>query len=179
MGAHAERMRAMEGRHRVSAGGSGFEVDPTEVLELFKDLTGKEQDKATRDALKAGARILQKKTRLLLRSRVNGTNKRHHNPKTGKTWKTMQSGVKVVAKSPQEVKVHIMGEFRLKWDEMGTEKRQWKRKGKKGQTVKTGDIKPRHFFKDAKDATERQIFDSMDSLISQSIDKIARRHASR
>jgi hypothetical protein len=91
----------------------------------------------------------------------------------------MQSGVKVVAKSPQEVKVHIMGEFRLKWYEMGTEKRQWKRKGKKGQTVKTGDIKAKHFFKDAKDATERQIFDSMDSLISQSIDKIARRHASR
>ncbi|WP_321426415.1 hypothetical protein [uncultured Bacteroides sp.] len=57
----------------------GLEVNAEDVLNKFADLTGKEQKKAYRNALRAAARILVKETKTQLRgivgSKINSRNK--------------------------------------------------------------------------------------------------------
>lgn len=97
----------------------------------------------------------------------------------------MQSGIKYNADG-EEAKVHIMGDFRLKFFEMGTSVRRTTggntssvrgRNPIRRQRVATnrGSITAAHFFRTAKANKEREIFDNMDSLISQSIQRIANR----
>lgn len=161
--------------------GIEIEVDPKEVLDMFKDLTGKEQKKATRNALKKGANILRNATRKTLQSSVKKSIRKKYVGRNGKRYKSMADGIKVNAMSPEEVKVHIMGEFRLKWFELGTEPRRrkyWsKTRGiefKRGG--KTGKIVGKHFFKRAQQQTEQKIFSDMDNYLANAIYKIAQKH---
>ena len=191
MGAHAERMKQYDRGHsfRGSSGSSSrgsFTVDTSEVMGLFADLMGKEQEKATRDGLRKGANILRRATRRNLQSKIHGSIRKKWIGRDGKQYKSMSEGVVVNAKSAQEVRVHIMGEFRLKWFELGTESRSrkfWSAKRgirfKDAEAGRTGKITGIHFFREAQQQTERQIFSNLDSYISQSIDKIARKHATK
>ena len=80
----------------------------------------------------------------------------------------MISGIKArVRKNGVEAKVHLMGEFRLKFFEMGTNER-YTKKGKR-----RGRIKQYRFFATAKNTKEREIFDNMNRLLSESIKKAA------
>ena len=142
-----------------------IEIDDSQVVNLFASLSGKDQTKAMKTALKKSAQILIKKARAKLKQ-------------------TVKSGIKSkINKDGTEAKVHIMGDFRLKFFETGTKDRytrghkitgydgkSLKRTGKGGYR---GVITARHFFKDAQRESEHQVFSSIDSLLSESIQKIA------
>lgn len=91
------------------------------------------------------------------------------NPNARNRWngKTFSSGIKSkVNKEATEGKVHIMGDFRLKFFEMGTKTRYKKRT--KGRPS-TGSIKASYFFKKAREAKESEISNSMNDIITKSI----------
>ena len=171
MGAFAEQLKAAQGGRGST---NDVIVDDKKLQSLLLKLNSNAVDTATRRALMAGARILQKSTRKELRTKVKGTNKRKF-----PTWKTMQSGVKV-SSAHDDIKVHIMGEFRLRLFELGTQGRErkfWsKEKGVryKSGSFGTGKIEATHFFQTAQQVSSQRIFAQMDGMIGNEIDKLAR-----
>lgn len=96
---------------------NNMEVDARQVLRLFSDLTGRQQVQAKRNALRQASRVLVNETKKQLR-RVIGRAINHRNRWNGKT---LGSGIKSNAnREGTEAKVHIMGDFRLKFFEKGT-----------------------------------------------------------
>lgn len=145
-----------------------LEVDSKQVINLFADLTGKQQKQAHKAALRKSSSILVKETKKQLR-KVIGKAINHKNKWNGKT---LGSGIKTsVDKKGESAKVHLLGDFRLKFFEMGTEKRHIKK-----NKANRGKIKPSYYFKQAKANKEREIFNSIDQLLTQSIVKIANKY---
>lgn len=143
----------------------GLEVEAKEVLKSFANLTGKQQKNTYRNALRKAARILvneaKKQLRNIVGSKVNSRNK----------WngKTLGSGIKLkVDKEATEAKIHILGDFRLKFFEKGTVTRTLRKNG-----ANRGVMTAHYFFKTAKANKEKEIFDSLDKLISESINRVA------
>jgi len=143
----------------------GLEVETKDVLNMFADLTGKEQKKVYRNALRIAARILVKEAKQQLRgvigSKINSKNK----------WngKTLGSGIKLkLDKEATEAKVHIMGDFRLKFFEKGTKNRTLRKNG-----ANRGAMTAHYFFRTAKSDKENEIFNSLDKIISESINRVA------
>ena len=80
---------------------------------------------------------------------------------SGKLGKPITQGVKLTTeKAYNEVKVHIMGDFRLKFFEKGTKERLTKKGASRGS------IKPLYFFR-----TARQNESEIDSAIFRSLDE--------
>lgn len=162
---------------------NNVEIDSKEVLNLFSNLSSKKQYSVYRKALTEGAKMLQSEGKRQLRAKI-GRAASHRNWWNGKS---LQTGIKV---SPQRdvekdgVKVHIMGDFRLKFFEMGTSGRHTTGNHSgavKGHTPSyrikkphsTGSIRRTDFFAKAQSAKEKEIFDTMDSLILKNIEKVA------
>ena len=144
---------------------NGVTVDASQVLRMFSELNSRQQKNVYKNALRKAGRILQKETKTQLRS-VVGKAINHKNRWNGKT---LGNGVKMkVDKEATEAKVHIMGDFRLKFFELGTTTRQLRKNG-----ANRGRMKAAHFFKTAKDKTEHAIFDNINQMVEESIKRIA------
>ena len=144
---------------------NGVTVDASQVLRMFSELNSRQQKNVYKNALRKAGRILQKETKTQLRS-VVGKAINHKNRWNGKT---LGNGVKMkVDKEATEAKVHIMGDFRLKFFELGTTTRQLRKHG-----ANRGRMKAAHFFKTAKDKTEHAIFDNINQMVEESITRIA------
>lgn len=144
---------------------NGVTVDSSQVLRMFSELNSRQQKNVYKNALRKAGRILQKETKTQLRS-VVGKAINHKNRWNGKT---LGNGVKMkVDKEATEAKVHIMGDFRLKFFELGTTTRQLRKNG-----ANRGRMKAAHFFKTAKDKTEHAIFDNINQMVEESITRIA------
>ena len=142
---------------------NGVTVDASQVLRMFSELNSRQQKNVYKNALRKAGRILQKETKTQLRS-VVGKTINHKNRWDGKT---LGSGIKLkVDKKATEAKVHIMGDFRLKFFELGTKTRFKKRT--KGRPS-TGSIKASYFFRRAREAKESEISNSMNDIITKSI----------
>lgn len=163
---------------------NNIEVDARQVTSMFADLTSRQQRQAYRNALRRGASILVGETKRQLRQTLGRA-------ASSRNWwngRTLVSGVKSNAdRNGTEAKVHIMGDFRLKFFELGTRVRRTTgnntasvrgRNPIRRQRVSAnrGSINAVHFFRTAKSHKEREIFNSMDNLISQSIQRIANRN---
>lgn len=163
---------------------NNLEVDVRDVTSMFADLTSRQQRQVYRNALRKSASILVQETKRQLRHTLG----RAANSRNWWNRKTLISGVKSNAdRNGEEAKVHIMGDFRLKFFEMGTRVRRTTgnntasvrgRNPIRRQRVASnrGSINAVHFFRTAKANKEREIFDNMDNLISQSIQRIANRN---
>lgn len=139
-------------------------VDIDKVLQMFASLDSKKQKKVHRAALKKATGILVRETKKNFRKVVK-------NPNSRNKWngKTFSSGIKSsVNKEVTEGKVHIMGDFRLKFFELGTATRYKKTRGRPS----TGSIKAHYFFKKAREAKESEISNSMNDIITKSILRI-------
>lgn len=105
-----------------------FTVDAKQVIAMFNEFNAKLKKKTFTTALRKAANILRKQTITNLRQVVKRTRSKNR-------WngKTLESGIRIkIAKSAQAAKVHLMGDFRLKFFEMGTADRQvTKVKGKR------------------------------------------------
>lgn len=133
-----------------------------ELVKKFTELTGREQTKAKNTALKKGSDILVKAARQSLRQVTKGYNRPNW-------WngKTLESGIKYSRqKDSDTAKVHILGDFRLKFFELGTQLRRTKAGASRG-------VHKRHsFFQPTVQAKMSEVEDSMGRLFSESIDKI-------
>ena len=144
---------------------SNFEVESKQVINLFSKLTSRKKKQSYKTALRRAAGILTKETRKQLK-KVIGKAISHRNK-----WnnKTLGSGIRVkVNKEGTDAKVHLMGDFRLKFFETGTKKRKLKKNG-----ANRGKIKSSYFFRTAKENKEQEIFSSMNKLVIESIQKVA------
>lgn len=140
-------------------------VDARQVLQMFAALDSKKQKKVHRTALRKATAILVKEAKRNFRSVV-----KKPNAKNKWNGKTFSSGIKSkVNREATEGKVHIMGDFRLKFFEMGTKARYKKRT--KGRPS-TGSIKAFYFFKKAREAKELEISNNMNDIITKSILKV-------
>lgn len=146
---------------------NNFEIDTREVLQKFADLTGKQQKNVYKNSLRKASRILVSETKKQLKA-VIGSKVNNKNRWNGKT---LGSGIRFKINSEAtEGKVHIMGDFRLKFFEKGTSERYLK----KNKSYR-GKMTSHYFFRQAKTNKEKEIFDSMDKLISESINRIYNR----
>ena len=146
------------------------DVDVKQVLRMFAELDSKKQKKVHRTALRKATGILVKETRKNFRTVVKKPNSRNW-------WngRTFSSGIKSsINREVTEGKVHIMGDFRLKFFELGTRER---RKRKNG--ARTGRITARYFFRRARLSKEAEISNSMNSIIEQSIKRINGQYKNR
>ena len=126
---------------------NGVTVDASQVLRMFSELNSRQQKNVYKNALRKAGRILQKET------------------------KTLGSGIKLkVDKKATEAKVHIMGDFRLKFFELGTTTRRLRKNG-----ANRGRMNASHFFRTAKDNKERAIFDNINQMVEESITRISKR----
>lgn len=146
---------------------NNFQVDSRQVINLFSELTSRQQKQVHKTALRRAAGLLSREAKQQLKKEIGkaiGHKNRWNN-------KTLGSGIKTkVNKEGDEAKVHILGDFRLRFFELGTKVR----KTKKGYD--RGIMKATYFFKTAKQNKEREIFNTLDQLISQSIQKIANKN---
>lgn len=165
---------------------NGASVDSKEVLIMLTDLAPKNQKKVYRAALRKSANKLVTQTRINLRSITNKS--------SSKNWwngKTLQSGVKSsVSKDVKFAKVHILGDFRLNFFEKGTVSRYTTGKSSKSVRGRTpsrrqrrkasrGKINAKWFFRNARTTKEKEILDSLNSEISNAINKINDKHKNR
>ena len=155
------------------------DVDTRSVLEMFAELDSRRQKQAHSSALRRGVNILVKEARKSLRTAV-----RKPNSKNWWNGKTLQSGIKSsINREVTEGKVHIMGDFRLKFFEMGTKLRKTSganRASVRGKIPKyrqhkpsnRGSIKASNFFLKARNRKEKEISDNMNTIIAESIRKV-------
>lgn len=138
-------------------------IERQQVDELLAKLSTERRSQILFSALKKGGKALQQETKVQLRQSVSKT----HSPNR---WngKTLEDGIRVKANTVyQEVMVHILGDFRLKFFEKGTKDRYTKihknklstsqyinylKKGDKGGY--RGKINACHFFRRARQNEE-------------------------
>lgn len=134
-----------------------------ELTEKFAALTGKEQKKAKNSALKKSAQVIVKAAKSNLRQVTKKA-------KSPNYWngKSLESGIKVskIRDNTDELKVHIFGDFRLKFFQSGTVIR----KNKIG--ANRGAMKRTNFFTNAVDANLSKAEDIIDTTFSETIQKI-------
>ena len=129
---------------------NNIEVDAREVNAALAGLRNSNIKSSYRAAIKRALNKVKKET-------VKNLRLKHKS-------KDMSKGVKVtVKKSGDEGKVHIMGDYRLKWFEKGTKKR----KTKKGYN--RGKIEEERFFDKARTAKESEVFDGLETDIKKEI----------
>lgn len=142
---------------------ANIEVDSRNVLKMFAELSNKNQKKVHRIALAKALSILVKEAR----STLKGVIRKSIYSKSKKTGRSLASGIKYrINKEATEGKAHILGDFRLKFFELGTKERYRKRGGK------TGTIKASYFFRTARQNKESEISSSMNNIISESIKRV-------
>lgn len=150
-------------------GENGIKVDDREVIKALSRLSFKQMNKAYKEGMKKALDPILKQTKINLRnSGIRNVNK-PYTGKNGKKYPSMIQGVKTSVyigdTEDSYGKVHIMKEFRLKWFEKGTSIR----KTRKGYN--RGSIKPKWFFANAVSQKSKQVAESLDENIRNSIIK--------
>ena len=144
-------------------------VDDREVIKALANLSFKQMNKAYRQGMKKSLDPIVKQTKANLRSSGIKHVTKPYIGKNGKKYKSMIQGVKTSVymgdTEDSYGKVHILGEFRLKWFEMGTHQR----KTRKGWN--RGSITPKWFFRSAYNQKSQQAVDTLDDNIRESIMK--------
>ena len=138
-------------------------INDTDVRNLLNSLDADSNKAILFKALKKGASQLAKDTKVQLRARLGA------GATTPNRWngRTMESGVRVKAdKDYCFVSVSILGDFRLKFFEKGTQLRTTRKTG-----ANRGRIRGLNFFNDARN-NEGEIIDKINDSIKNSLDKI-------
>ena len=141
-----------------------------ELRAILKKMDYKDMQRAYKKALTDSMKPLQNEAKKQLRrAGIKNVNKPYIG-KNGKTYKSMLQGImtSVDVRDPEDnyAKVHIMGEFRLKWFEKGTALRKTNSKGGRGR------IHAKRFFRNAVDNKGEQCRASLEENIKKSIQKV-------
>lgn len=134
----------------------GIKIEDRYLDQVFSLLEKGLKGGMVMNSLKKGAELLQAETRSRLRAKLGAG-------ATSTLWRKnpMEKGVEI-RENPiyQEVGVHIWGDFRLKWFELGTAERWTRENNSKKWLAKTlgkryrpnafrGEIRPLRFFEEA------------------------------
>ena len=156
---------------------SEFTIDANDVLRVFSSLGVQDMQRVHKAAFRASARVLVKEARLKLaavtgRSRSTRTADR-------KGWSRLKGSKKVgalndgvryyVSRNNDFAKVHIMGDFRLKWFEMGTGPRKTRKGVSRGKMFKDANSRP--FFSPAINAAKGEMAEAMRKTIVDAVNK--------
>jgi hypothetical protein len=153
-----------------------FDINSKSVTDMFNDFDKRMRKKTLVSVLRKSANILRKQAISNLKSVIKNIDRKD------KYNNTLRKGIKVsVQRNNEEVKVHIMGNYKLKWFELGTVPRyikKWKGKPLKKQRF-TGSIKQYNFFRNAKQQTETQVFNSIEENLETIIKQINEKYNNR
>lgn len=149
------------------------EADVRELEKKFEAMSFKDTKKVYQSTLTQSANIVKKQTKANLKSIVTLSGRL-------KVSKPMQAGIKArtIIKSSKVMYslVHIMGDYRLRWYELGTKDRLVKRKKRGGSMLKkeryTGFMSAHKFFYSAQLQTKDKVFKEMEIRIATNINKI-------
>lgn len=149
-----------------------IKVDDKELQKALSSLDSRNHRDAVRKALVKGANIAKKETKKNLKHILNPIRKKSKY-KNGQDKADITKGIIVSGKrnDPFEdgVKLHIMGDYRLKFFEMGTDERSTKKGYNRGEHKRTP------FFKPALNSCEEQVFETISKEINNQIIKKANR----
>lgn len=142
-----------------------------ELRAILRKMDYKDMQRVYKKALTDTVKPLVNETKKSLRrTGIKNVHKPYVSKKSGKTYKSMLQGIKssIDVRNPKDnyAKVHIMGEFRLKWFEKGTAHRHTERKGGRGS------IRPYKFFSDTVKAKGEQCRTNLERSIKISIQKV-------
>lgn len=151
--------------------GTEFSIDESQLAQLFEQLKPQNQEKAFRDGLKKSLKIVQRQAKANLKGVVKKGEIYKKNRWNGKT---LASGIKVSADKNTDylgaqnwfAKVHILGDFRLRFFEKGTNPRETKKGYNRGQMHGT------NFFSNAKLMAGKRAEESLTRCVAESIQKI-------
>ena len=136
---------------------SEFRIDAADVLKVFASLGVQDMQRVHKAALAASAKVLVKEARI----KLAGVTPRHQ---------SMTKGIKsYVSKNVDYAKVHIMGDFRLKYFEQGTGPRKTKKDISRGKMFR--DSKSRPFFDPAINAAKGKMAEVMRKTIIDAVNK--------
>lgn len=175
-----------------------FTIDDTEIRDMFAELEPKRRKQAFRRATSSSLNVIKKQTVKNLKSNLGASAVNHVDQYNN----SLKKGVKVkVNKDCMGGTIHIMGNYKLKWFELGTKNRynfkksssSWSKhkiKGGryeyrkiKGVSLKkkrfTGHITAYHFFRDARQSTEKLVIQNLDKELAKSVEKINRKYGHR
>lgn len=116
----------------------GIQVDASRCYALFRRISTKNQRKVSRQALRAAANKVKNQAVKNLQGVIGHSVRKTttYTRANGKAEKhSLARGIKVVAKDAETAKVHIMGDYRLKWFEMGTKYRTTKGSRRRGKKI--------------------------------------------
>lgn len=116
----------------------GIQVDASRCYALFRRLNTKNQRKVSKAALRAAANKVKNQAVKNLQGVIGHSVRKTttYTRANGKAEKrSLARGIKVVAKDAETAKVHIMGDYRLKWFEMGTGYRTTKGSRRRGKKI--------------------------------------------
>ena len=142
---------------------SNIQVNDSALRNLLNSLDSDSNRAVINKALRKGANKLLTDTKTILRAKLG------RGATTPNRWngKTMESGVRLKAdRDYMEVSVSIMGDFRLKFFEKGTQLRNTKR-----NNANRGRIKGLNFFSDARDR-EEEIISTINNSIRNSLNNL-------
>jgi len=144
--------------------------------EVFDRLSPKELESISKRATKAAAQVIVSETKKQLRSHTSKAKSTYTNAKHGwnliKSKKTgavigvknLEQGIRMkYHKDEAMTKVNIMGDFRLKWMEKGTNKRTAILKS--GQKANRGSMPEWWFFRDAISNKRSEAYNHMQKII--------------
>lgn len=147
-----------------------IDINTNEILRKFDSLNLKNQKKAAKQAIRISLNVLIKQAKKNLQKVIKGRITQRTTKGRFKGLK-LSLGIKLkVWKDGKTGKVNIMRDGRLKWFETGTKVRTTKGSIKR-RAHSTGQIKPSHFFTDAKKSTENEIFTNLDQSLMAAIKK--------
>lgn len=165
----------------------GIQVDASRCYALFRRLNTRNQRKVSRSALRAAAGKLKNEAVKNLQQVIGrSVRKTTSYTRGGKTVKrSLARGIKVVSRDAETAKVHIMGDYRLKWFEMGTGQRMTKGRRGKGKKIPMRrasnrgrifrDTSKLGWFKRAVEAKEPEAAKDIEQALMKHIQKQARR----
>ena len=116
----------------------GIQVDASRCYALFRRLSTKSQRKVSKAALRGAANKIKKEAEKNLQQVIGHSVRKTttYTRRNGKTVKqSLARGIKVVARNSETAKVHIMGDYRLKWLEKNTQPRSTKGRRGKGKKI--------------------------------------------
>ena len=168
---------------------SNIQVDDRKVLAMFSEMDAKNRKRVFRTALRQSAGILVRQTKKNLRSIETSGGRLRTNTPNRWNGKKMEQGIRtVMARDAKSVKVHLLGDFRLKFFEMGTKDRYTKghritgsfksRGGGRKYLIRTGkggyrgQIVASRFFAASKSETEGRIFKEMGDRFTRQIIRV-------
>lgn len=131
---------------------SNVQIDDTGVRNLFAELEEDKLRAIMTSALRKGAQTLKNNTIKSLRSKVNTSS-------STTNGKPIENGVRMkVDKNYIEANVNIMGDYRLRFLEKGTQLRKTKSGANRGA------LSARNFFADARN-NEMAVYDAIDKQL--------------